>query len=144
MRPSYTIPRTPSAAGTDVFLFQSVQEFVSACRPVVGTKPLRHGANVGYSWTSGESYAQSLKLAETGDLSLVPLAKSKLLKVSSQLEVEYPTWTPSPFGAYPIVPEAIMGLPTPMRQLTRQLSDVSGIKLFFSTSPSGTLSSAQI
>jgi hypothetical protein len=128
-------------SGTDVFIFQSVQEFASACRHVVGTSPLKHS---GDNWTSGESYGQSLKLAETGDLSLVPRAKAKILKVSSQLEVEYPTWTASPHGSYPVVPEAIIGLPTPMRQLTRQLSDVSGIKLYFSTSPSGSLSSAQI
>jgi hypothetical protein len=81
-------------------------------------------------WT-GETIEQSLKLARTGDETLVPAAQ----KLIDSLRVDVPDavrplYVPAPYGAYPIVPEALAGYPLSMRARVRVEDDRAPIRIY--------------
>jgi hypothetical protein len=70
----------------------------------------------GAGWYSGETNEDTARLIRSGDLRSVERARGLLDKIFAELPpTERADWTPSPAGAYPIVPEFLAGHPEPMR-----------------------------
>lgn len=96
-----------------------------------------HDAAGSSSWTNYESWSTALNKASHGDDTYASMA-DKLLDQISDLSDGVPVreWVPSPFGAYPIVPEFLAGLPTPMRVMSPS-GELSPVKVVVSTTCSG-------
>lgn len=71
------------------------------------------------SWFGNQTYQQIIERANHGDDSLVAEAEKLIAQLDADIELEHREWLASPHGAYPVVPEAIAGSPTPMRHQTR-------------------------
>lgn len=96
----------------------------------------------GGDWTDGESFTSALRKMTHGDDAYVPMADKLLDKIGDLAEgLPVRQWTPSPCGAYGIVPEAIMGLPTPMRTMAPS-GDLSPVNIIVSTTCSGGIDKA--
>jgi hypothetical protein len=67
------------------------------------------------SWT-GESREACVRKAMQGDQHLVAKAEGLLERVYAEIDSPRAEWARSVGGAYPVVPEALMGLPDPMRR----------------------------
>jgi hypothetical protein len=78
----------------------------------------------------GEDLKAALKHARLGDATLVPEAE-KLVEqfMLDAPEVTRNCWQPSPCGAYPIVPEALAGIPTSMRRQNQVADDRAPIRI---------------
>lgn len=64
-----------------------------------------------------------IRRALEGDPRVVPQAEALLRKVESSIELPTTEWTPSVVGAYPMVPDALAGVPDAMRTRTRIASE---------------------
>ncbi len=82
----------------------------------VNTPIIRAAEN---SWFNNETAEETLDKTLYGDKTLVPKAIAALNKLDTQIETPRREWRPSVAGAFPSVPDAIMGRPTPMRALTQ-------------------------
>lgn len=114
----------------------SVADFREEFLRVGGTNVADTNSDV--SWYGGETVADSLRMAETGSVALVSAAKALLSQLDSAIETPRRTWARSPAGAFACVPEAIAGLPTPMRRQSYDTSEHAPITvLAISTSSAG-------
>ena len=69
-----------------------------------------------------------------GDESMAAEAQALIDSVAVDIEINDRTMNPSPFGAYPVVPEVLSGHPTPMRRMTNNPNTASPVKIFASVS----------
>lgn len=70
----------------------------------------------GTCWYDGESTTDTLRLARTGNVSLVPEAEKLLTQLETQIETPKRVWNRAPAGHYCVVPDVLAGLPTPFRR----------------------------
>jgi hypothetical protein len=103
----------------------------------------KQGVYGGSDWFNNESEADSLRLALTGDTSLVQRAEAILWQFEQQIETPKPEWHRSVAGPMVNVPDVLAGRPTCMRRLAPALNDHSPIEIFVVTNSAGGLS-AQI
>lgn len=90
----------------------------------------KHWNNDDTSWAGDKWKGISAMLANGGDDSDVPKAMELMEKLSMLLpETEGAEFVPSVAGAYPCVPDALLGLPEPMRARAPVLGDSKPIKL---------------
>src|SRR5919106_1737658 len=107
-----------TTADADIFTFDSLAELAGACERNYATN-----AKSGNAWRGGND-AQILQAARHGDDSYVPQAEALLEQISLAMPAtERRDWIAAPAGAYPVVPEALAGLPTPMRARVRVNDD---------------------
>jgi hypothetical protein len=96
------------------------------------------------SWYGGIDYATAVALAESGDESFVSRAQDLMDQLDAVSEgAPVRTWTPSPFGAYPVVPEYLAGHPECMRNLSAS-GEQSPVALYVATTCSAALSAEQM
>jgi len=116
--------------------FSSTSEFIAAAGPLSRAD--------GSNWYSGESKERSVALATEGNPALVAGALELAEKIHCEIETSRQEWTPAPYGAYPIVPEYLMGSPTPMRCLSDVDSDRAPVRLFVDLTSSTTCSESDL
>jgi hypothetical protein len=98
-----------------------------------------HGSAYGYEFTDNESWDSAMAKMTHGDDKHVSKADALLDKLSDVSEgVPVREWTPSPMGAYPVVPEFLSGMPTCMRSLS-PAGELAPLKVVVSTTSSGGL-----
>ena len=88
------------------------------------------------SWFNNESTDDSLRLALTGDVSLVPDAEKLMSSLDAQVETSRRAWEASPVGPFCVIPEALAGLPTPMRRPILVEDDRAPISIYACTTSS--------
>lgn len=97
------------------------------------------------AYWQGGTYAECLGKAFNGDDSMVADAERIMTQIEAIAdETVRREWVSSPCGAYPVVPEAIAGFPTPMRQLSHVASEYAPVSVYVNTVMSGGISHAQI
>jgi hypothetical protein len=96
------------------------------------------------SWTAGVSTEEALRLCERGDETLVARAEKLLSAIETDIDLQWPAYVASVAGAYPIVPEAIMGLPEPMRRKVYMENDRTPIRVYVCTTMSAGVTIEQI
>lgn len=101
--------------------FDSIREFADAARP--------HdlGYSAGWAGTTHEGAYQS---CVNGDLDGVADAERLLESIHAKLETRLTVVSPSPCGAYPIVPEYLAGRPDSMRRRIHTTDESAPIKVF--------------
>lgn len=101
--------------------FDSIREFADAARP--------HdlGYSAGWAGTTHEGAYQS---CVNGDLEGVADAERLLESIHAKLETRLTVVSPSPCGAYPIVPEYLAGRPDSMRRRVHALDESAPIRVF--------------
>lgn len=92
----------------------------------------------------GLSFDKACDLALTGDDSLVSEATALLAKLETSIDTMAHAWLPSPVGAYPIVPEALAGMPDPMRRRALVESELAPITVHLPTNATADLSPNQV
>lgn len=117
-----------------VWNFNSPADFSRACSNV-GSEHIYEDK----SWT-GETYRESMQKAIFGDSSLVPEAEKLIDKIYTQIDIPFPVWTPSVAGAYPVVPEFLMGQVECMRYKQEDFQDKNPVKIFVDISSSAGVS----
>lgn len=127
----------------NIMRFASLGDFARRASEVPSNSPFRPGGYFdgnGLSWFGGLSFQQAIDLTLKGDDSLVPKAMAILDQLEACLETTARQWSASPIGAYPIVPEFLVGLPDCMRRRVEVTSDIAPISLYVSTACSASLS----
>lgn len=61
-----------------------------------------------------------------------------------QLELEVSTWTPAPFGAYPVIGDYLAGSPECMRRMQYRDIDTTGIRVLVDTTSSAGVNAKQL
>ena len=87
------------------------------------------------SWT-GETFNESVNGVIYGNNKYVEEAEKLLEKLYTEIDIPYPTWESSMQGAYPMVPDYLMGEPESMKKLAPEESSRSPINIFYVTSSS--------
>ena len=116
--------------------FDSLGDFARRCEGVARVH--RHDS-AGSSWYGGISYQTALDLATSGDDTLVSQAQLLFDALEAQLDTPQGEWTASPIGAYPIVPEALAGLPDCMRRRVEVSNDHAPVTVYVSTTCSASV-----
>lgn len=111
------------------------QEFIRLGKPklLCGSSSL--------SWYGGETVEQTIDFAQRGDTKLVDVAESLMTKLETQIETPRRTWTASPVGAYPCVPDYLRNIPTSMRRQVETGDEHAQITILVCTSSSASISS---
>lgn len=92
------------------------------------------------AWYGGESLQDSLRMAETGDTSLVAKAEALLSQLDTAIETPRKVWERSTIGAYYSVPDVIAGLPTCARRQFDTQDDRTPITILVVTTSSAGMS----
>lgn len=92
--------------------------------------------NSGLSWYGDETPEDTKHKTRLGDTSLVPEAERLLDKLDQTIETTKREWDRSPAGAFIMVPEAIVGLPTPARRAVYRADEHSPITILVCSSSS--------
>lgn len=85
----------------------------------------------GPRWTANLTYDQTYQRGLSGDESLVDKARALLDKIDTDIVIPTRQWTPSPFGAYPCVPDYLAGFPDAMR-VRAPVEDFTPIRIYAS------------
>jgi hypothetical protein len=111
--------------------FDSPAEFARECGKIPADKQ-----DCNRSWT-GETWEQAVQGAIRGRTEHVKLAESMLEKFNAEIEAPKTTWVRQVAGAYPSVPDAIMGHPDSMRRRIQAVDPVTPLRILIDTTSSG-------
>ncbi len=114
-------------------IFDSVRELAEAARYTANHVP-------GGAWTGGETHAQSIAHAMTGDMRMVPTAEKLIAKLETQIELPSREFMPSVEGAYPIVADYLTGDPMCMRRRGDVMNERAPISIFVCLTSSSAVS----
>lgn len=117
--------------------FRSTSEMVR-CFKETGAKSY----DLGSQWTGGESEAETLRKAVVGDRSLVGEAETLLHQLQTKIETPHRIWDRAAAGPICIVPDILVGLPTPFRRQREVHEDSRPIEIFFDVGSSGGISAS--
>lgn len=109
-----------------------------------GKKRLGYHSTGRDSWFNGESEADSLRFAQTGDTRLVPQAEALLTSLDTAIATPQKVWNASPVGPYFDIPEYIAGIPTYCRELSQELDETAPITILTTTTSSAGISAATL
>jgi hypothetical protein len=107
-------------------------------------KRVPNGYGGGGSWVGGETWEQSLQRAQQGNTDLVPQAEALMDKLAIDAQRDSRIWVADRAGAYPVVPDYLMGRPENMRRLTPQSNDRAPIKLYVELTSSASITAAEM
>lgn len=119
--------------------FNSLGDFARRCGEVSAIH--RHEGGAYSGWYGDITYEMALSRAISGDDSLVSEAMAILDKLEASIESTSSQWFASPIGAYPVVPEFLVGLPDCMRRRVSVASEVAPVSVYVSTTCSGSIDS---
>lgn len=97
---------------------------------------IHHGGRSDNGWYGQETLKDSLRMAETGNTSLVPVAEALLSKLDTAIETPKKVWERSTIGSYYCVPDVIAGLPTSARRQFETQDDRTPITILAVTTSS--------
>lgn len=101
-------------------------------------RPYRTAISAGFFGT--DTWGQLIGKAHNGgEETHVERARAMADKFSNEFESVMPQWSPAVAGAYPCVPEAIMGAPEPMRHKTTVVSDMAPLRIWVAINSSGSI-----
>jgi hypothetical protein len=126
----------------NTFKFDSLAAFADECQKGLNSQYTGRGACA--RWNSGESFSDSIRIAYKGDLQWVDEAERLVETVTSQICLDSPAWMPSCGGAYPVVPEFLLGLPECMRRRVQEPSERTPVRVWVCTSSSGGVDSKDL
>lgn len=95
----------------------------------------------GRSWYNGESIADSLRFARTGNASLVPAAEALISKIDTAIVTPRRVIESAVAGAFVHVPSAIVGLPRTMRRIHYESTETAPITVIATATSSAGISS---
>lgn len=121
-----------------VIRYETVTAIAEVARTV---RPINDGSR---EWTGGLSHKQTIDKCYSGDEKLVPVAEKLIEQIDANVEVPHREWVPDVYGAFPIVPEYLTGMPECMRRMTVTPSQNEPINIYVGTSSSGILTSEQM
>jgi hypothetical protein len=98
----------------------------------------------GTKWFGGESPADSIRLAISGDTSRVADAERLLSQISAEIDVPERPWIADCAGAYPVVPDFLAGMPDCMRRRDTVESTESPVRIFYCPTASEDITAAQL
>lgn len=90
-------------------------------------------------WHGNESADDVVRRTLVGDTRLVPEAEKLLSQLETEIEVPRRVWDRSVAGAYVVVPDVVVGLPTPFRRIREVGDEHSPITIFASVAPSASI-----
>lgn len=105
--------------------FDGCAEYADMVRTRIPTLPSYYPSG----WV-GETYDDTLRRAKEGDTTLVPQAEALIERLTVDAQRESRQWVADRAGAYPVVPDYLMGRPENMRRLTPQRNDRAPIKMY--------------
>lgn len=108
--------------GAQLFWFDSAAEFADAAQGLGNRHCDRH-------WT-GETWEQASRSAREGRSDFVAEAERLMEEVATRVEAPRSSWQRSVCGAYPVIPEVIIGLPDPMRRRQGVSDDRAPLRIF--------------
>lgn len=88
---------------------------------------------------AGETWDEALEGARRGRTGLVPDAEALLERVRQEVESPASVWAPARAGAYPVVPDALAGLPEPMRRRVPAQDSRAPVRVLVDLTSSGGL-----
>lgn len=89
------------------------------------------------SWFNNETYDDTIRKATVGNIQYVPEAEKLMEKLDLQIETPHREWQASVAGAFPCVPDAIMGRPQSMRRPVLVPNQYKPINIICVTDSSG-------
>lgn len=99
---------------------------------------------MGSSWYGGENFADTVRLSETGDTSLVPEAEAIISRLDAAIETTRRSASRAPAGMFCVVPDVLAGLPTPMRRMIEEKDLHSPISIISSVNSSASVTAEQL
>jgi hypothetical protein len=120
-------------AGDLVARFESLEHLCKAARVM----PMRT-RDADLEWFGNvPDIETAIRMTKFGEPGLVQQSDALLTQIEDYTdETPRREWVPSPAGVYPIVPEAISGSPTPMRQIVAARSVYGPMNVYINTSAS--------
>lgn len=91
------------------------------------------------SWWGGDSLSTLLKKCTEGETTHVQAAEDLLEQLRHEIEVPKPQWSPSPFGAFPMVPEFLAGDIECMRIMQHDPQQSTPIRIWFDPTSSAVI-----
>lgn len=113
-----------------VYNFESIESFAKKAA-YVSQKDIYEDV----SWT-GETYKQSLDRARYGYEKYAEEAEKLLDKLYTEIDIPYPTYQASMYGAFPVVGDFLANSPTSMRKKTVEEFERTPINIFYDVSSS--------
>lgn len=120
--------------------FESVAAYGRHVKTLLGHTRARDWGKSG----AGEALAQSVDYAINGNTRLVAEAEKLMGKLETSIEVKSRQWGGAVAGAFPCVPDYLIGLPESMRKLDDCVSDNVPLRIFCCTSSSGVMDWQQL
>lgn len=96
------------------------------------------------AWYGNETAAQSLRLAVTGDDRLVAQAEAIIAKLDAAIDAPNRELIADCVGAYPVVPDYLMGMPECMRRRAAVPNEASPIAIWVCLTSSGRVTTATL
>lgn len=115
-----------AADGTRVLWFDGTAEFAHEAAACSGAR----AQAIGLKGWAGETWDEAVAGAVCGRTDHVKAAEALLEQVQCEVPALRSEWLPSRAGAYPVVPEALMGLPEPMRRKVSVPSERAPLRVF--------------
>lgn len=124
--------------------FPSPAEFLDFCEKI-NVRGDRHGG-YDHDWYGNEHPTVCFERARRGHSGVQAEIDAEFARFHrlQQLELEVSTWTPAPFGAYPVVGDYLAGSPECMRRVQRRDVDTTGIRVVVDTTSSAAVHAKQL
>lgn len=120
--------------------FESVADYGRHVKTLLGHRRARDWGTSG----AGESLAESVDYAINGNTKLVGEAERLMDKLQTSIEVRSRQWGGAVAGAFPCVPDYLIGHPESMRKLDDCVSDSTPLRVFCATSSSAGMEWGQL
>ena len=120
--------------------FESVAAYGRHVKTLLGHSRARDWGKSG----TGEALAESVEYAINGNTKLVTEAEKLMDKLQTSIEVKSRQWGGAVAGAFPCVPDYLIGHPESMRKLDDCVSDSVPLRVFCCTSSSGAMDWQQL
>lgn len=130
--------RESRAADARVWWFDSTQELADRCDALA-----REDRKCDRDWT-GETWREAAEGARRGRTGGVARAEAVMEQVMSRVDAPRTEWAASVAGAYPMVPDALMGHPASMRRRVEAYDDRSPLRVFVDLTSSAGISPAEL
>ncbi len=120
--------------------FESVAAYGRHVKTLLGHRRARDWGRSG----AGEALAESVEFAIHGNTQLVAEAERLMDKLQTSIEVKSRQWSGAVAGAFPCVPDYLIGQPESMRKLDDCVSESVPLRVFCCTSSSGMMDWRQL
>lgn len=130
----------------NVLTYFSLSAFLDDVAKAIGRNEARKPGASDWKWAGGRTLKQSIDYCSHGasEKEMEPARKLMDKIDASFREREKHAWLPSVAGAYPIVPEYLMGMPENMRMQQPQEDETAPIRIFIEPTVSSGVSNEEL